>query len=228
MSEHIEVVAIVEGKTEQVFVENILAPYLLPQNIIMSATQVTKKGQNGGSVRFEKVKTDIGNHLKQRRGTFVTTVIDYYGTNDWPGLEQATRMKKPADIAKTLNGATMGEICRLYPECNPVNRFIPYVSIHEFEALLFSESAILAEKLGAVKLEIDAVLKECGEPEMINKKPDTAPSKRLKQLSRVVKYKKTTTGIDIAQAIGIDAMRNACPVFNDWIKRIEQKSCAKA
>ena len=33
MSDYIEVIAIVEGKTEQVFVESVLQPYLAQQNI---------------------------------------------------------------------------------------------------------------------------------------------------------------------------------------------------
>ena len=82
MSDYIEVIAIVEGKTEQVFVESVLQPYLAQQNIFISATQVSKPGQKGGDVRFSRVSRDIERHLKQRPDTYVTTLVDYYGIKE--------------------------------------------------------------------------------------------------------------------------------------------------
>jgi len=73
MSSDINVIAIVEGKTEQVFIEKILAPYLGDRNIGIRATQVSKPGQKGGDVRFARAKNDIRNHLKQRPDIYVTT-----------------------------------------------------------------------------------------------------------------------------------------------------------
>jgi Domain of unknown function (DUF4276) len=67
MSNYINVVAIVEGKTEQIFIEQILKPYLAEKMIFMSATQVTKPGQKGGDVRFSRIKKDLELHLKQRQ-----------------------------------------------------------------------------------------------------------------------------------------------------------------
>lgn len=45
MSSYMEIVAIVEGRTEQVFIERILAPYLGNKNIFITATQISKPGQ---------------------------------------------------------------------------------------------------------------------------------------------------------------------------------------
>ena len=39
MNKYIEIIAIVEGKTEQLFIEKILAPYLGHKNIEMTVTQ---------------------------------------------------------------------------------------------------------------------------------------------------------------------------------------------
>ncbi|MGI6657283.1 MAG: DUF4276 family protein [Desulfobulbus sp.] len=66
MSDFIEVIAIVEGKTEEIFINSLLKPYLAEKKIFMTPTQVSKPGQKGGDVRFERVKRDIENHLKQR------------------------------------------------------------------------------------------------------------------------------------------------------------------
>jgi len=77
MSNYIEVIAIVEGKTEQIFIESILAPYIGHKNIGIRATQVSKPGQKGGDVRFSRVKRDLEHNLRQRTDTYVTTFIDY-------------------------------------------------------------------------------------------------------------------------------------------------------
>jgi hypothetical protein len=54
---------------------------------VIVATQITKPGQKGGDVRFERVKKDLGMHLKQRPDTYVTLFVDYYGIkSDWPSL----------------------------------------------------------------------------------------------------------------------------------------------
>ena len=58
-----------------------------------------------------------------------------------------------------------------------------------------------------------------GEPEQINDNPQTAPSKRLEKLSD--RFKKTTTGIVIAEAIGLEKIRQKCSVFNRWLTKIE-------
>lgn len=221
MSNYIEVIAIVEGKTEQTFIESILAPYLGHRKIGMYATQVSKPGQKGGDVRFSKVKRDISGHLKQRPDTYVTTLVDYYGTKEWPGLERLTSNHAPADIANILNTEAKQEMNQLLQSSIDVERrFIPYVAIHEFESLLFSDAAILADELGIDQQQVDAILEECGEPESINNSEQTAPSKRLENL--YPRFKKTTTGIAIAERIGIDPMRKACPLFNTWIETFEK------
>ena len=89
----------------------------------------------------------------------------------------------------------------------------------EFEALLFSDAKILAQKLSVQPKNVENILSKCGEPEKINDKVQTAPSKRLETLSN--RFKKTATGMNLAQEIGIDKMREACPIFNEWITKLE-------
>ena len=93
------------------------------------------------------------------------------------------------------------------------------MSMHELEALYFSDPARLADKLGVTHEKIDAIVAACGEPENINDSQETAPSKRLSKLFG--RFKKTTTGIAIAKDIGIARMRAACPLFGDWVARLE-------
>ena len=98
-------------------------------------------------------------------------------------------------------------------------RFIPYVAMHEFEAMLFSDPKLLAEQLKVPESDINDILAECGEPENIDDSPLTAPSKRLDNLS--TRFKKTSTGIAIAKAIGLVKIKEQCPLFNKWMTEIE-------
>jgi len=79
-----EVYLVVEGATEQLFVERILAPYCAMHGAYLHPTQVPKKGEKGGDVRFSRVKTCVGNFLKQRSDTRVGTFFDYYGLHYHP------------------------------------------------------------------------------------------------------------------------------------------------
>jgi len=221
MNNYIEVIAIVEGKTEQIFIESILAPYLGYKNIGIYATQVSKPGQKGGDVRFSRVRKDLGIHLKQRHDTYVTTFIDYYGVKEWPGLDLVPPHTSPEQIARIINETTKAEVIALFPEQHAEQRFIPFIAVHEFEALLFSDTKILAEQIGISQFTVDNVLNECGSPEAINNNPLTAPSKRLDSWSAKGTFLKTTMGITIAQKIGIEKMRNNCPLFDSWLKKLE-------
>ena len=107
----------------------------------------------------------------------------------------------------------------LFRDWDSERRFIPYVSMHEFEALLFSEPQKLAEQLNVSKSKIDKILSDCGEPENIDDSPQTAPSRRLEDLSD--RFKKTSTGIMIAKAIGLTKIRESCPIFTNWLRSVE-------
>ncbi|ABK44087.1 conserved hypothetical protein [Magnetococcus marinus MC-1] len=222
MSDFIEVYALVEGKTEQLFIEKILAPYLGCKEIYMHAQQCSKPGQKGGDVRFSRVKGDLGIHLKQRPDTYVTTLIDYYGTKEWPGLDDVPAQAPPAVIAQTINEATKLEVFSLFAAQQVERRFIPFVAVHEFEALLFSDAAILAKYLGKDVSVVSKVISACGSPEAINNSPQTAPSKRLDDWCGTRKFLKTTTGISVAEEIGIDKIRQKCPLFDSWLATFEK------
>lgn len=221
MSNYIEVMVIAEGKTEQIFVEAILSPYLAQKNIYIYATQVTKPGQKGGDVKFERVKKDLETHLKQRSDTYVTTFVDYYGIKDWPGITEVGPQATPAQISEVVNTATKEQVVELFADQQAARRFVPYVAIHEFEALLFSDEAILAAALDIPVEDVVGVVNECGEPEAVNNSRQTAPSKRLDAWSARKKFPKTSTGIAVAKEIGVTKMREKCPQFNAWIGQFE-------
>ena len=220
MRDYAEIVALVEGPTEKIFIADILVPYLAMKGVFMTPIIISKPGQKGGDVKFARVKNDIELHLKQRPDTYLTLFVDYYGIkNDWPGLEEAKEQSTPNSKAERINHATKANVNKLFRDCDSERRFIPYVAMHEFEALLFSEPQKLAEQLNVSQSKIDRILSECGEPENIDDSPFTAPSKRLEDLSD--RFKKTSTGITIAKAIGLTKIRESCPIFTSWLRSVE-------
>jgi len=225
MSKFVEIVALVEGLTEKIFLADLIVPHLAQRGVYLTPIVISKPGQKGGDVRFARVRDDIELHLKQRPDTYLTLFVDFYGIrSDWPGLVEAKAQKAHGNKAHgnkaaTIHSATQAEVERLFGEYGVYRRFLPYISMHEFEALLYSDPQTLAEQLGVAQAKIDAILAECGEPEAIDDSPETAPSKRLATLS--ARFKKTSTGIAVARAIGLPVMRQQCPLFNGWLTTIE-------
>lgn len=220
MSNCIEIVAIVEGKTEEIFIKDILQPYLANKNIFITPIIVSKPGQKGGDVKFARVKNDIERHLKQRPNTYLTLFVDFYGIkSDWPGIQEAEEVSGPTGKADVINKATIEKVVEHFGEQNAERRFIPYIAMYEFEALLFSSPSVLARKLQIEESEIVSIINECGEPENIDNSPVTAPSKRLESLSH--RFKKTTTGIAILKETGLTVIREKCPIFDGWVTTLE-------
>jgi len=219
---------IVEGKTERTFIWEILAPYLACKGIYLHPCLIGDPGHKGGDVRFEgRAKSEVGKFLKQRKDTYVSTMLDFYKIDScWPGLNelkirlnQGEQLSVP-EKAKVIEKATFIAIHSLYPQLNVHNRFIPYIQMHEFEALLFSDTSKLAKAIKQDVAVIDDILSAYDHnPEKINNHPETAPAKRLRSL--VSSYKKVIMGNTIAKAIGIATMRQQCHHFNQWLDKLE-------
>lgn len=220
MSSYAEVVVLVEGQTEQRFIREVLAPYMAVQGIYLTPIVLSKQGQKGGDVRFSRAKNDIREHLWQRPDTCITLMVDYYGIkSDWPGYVKSREQTNHTNKAKIINQATAMEVTQLFPNQRPTRRFIPYVSMHEIEALYFSNPDCLASHLGVERKRIDQILREYPNPEAINDDFSTTPSRRLESLSR--RFKKISTGIAIAQEVGISRMREVCSLFDTWLTELE-------
>ncbi len=221
MSDYIEVMVVAEGYTEKRFISEVLSPYLATKSIFMHSPMVGKPGHKGGDIRFSRMEKDFAMHLKQRQDTFISMFVDYYGIKtDWPGLDDSRQCSSPKAIADVMNRATKEKVASKLAGQGADYRFIPFIAVHEFEALLFSDVDILASQIKTDKSAIEKILKECGEPENINNSSDSTPYKRLKRL--YAPYKKKTTGITIAKLIGIEKMRNQCPLFHEWLSTLEK------
>ena len=106
-------------------------------------------------------------------------------------------------------------------------KFIPYIQLHEFEALVLCDIDGLkdsypnaSEKLGRLKEEITS--KYGDNMELVNNSAETAPSKLIiKALKDEYHYDKPKSGTEITDKVGIDTLRSNCQHFNDWLTRIE-------
>jgi len=222
-----EVVAIVEGQTEQTFVRDHLATHLGERGIAISAVLPGRVNRHGGIRQWESVRGDILRTMKQRRGRVCTTMFDFYGMpTDWPGRTRAAGM--PLDQkGACAEQALLDDLAAHAGDDFRPDLFIPYVQVHEFEALLFADVAKMAETLASVchgrqdslRCQFQAILAEAGRAEAINDNRDTCPSRRIAGL--VPAYRKVLYGPIIAGRIGLDALRAACPHFGQWLTRLE-------
>jgi len=225
----VDIYIVVEGPTEQTFVRDVLAPHMAQERIYLNPVLIGKPGHKGGDVRFVRAKNDIGNFLKQRNDTYISTMFDYFRIDsNWPGREEARRQVlhgatlTASHKAEILETATHNEIESSFPGYDSGNRFIPYIEMHEFEALLFSDADILAEKTEIEVSQILKIIEGFDNPEEINDDPAKAPSKRLGALASG--YRKVAMGKTVSETIGIQAIRSQCPHFDHWLTKLEELS----
>ncbi len=215
------VIAVVEGQTERDFVIRVLAPYLINRGVYLSARLIGKPGHKGGVGDYQRAKVDLMVVLKTDSSAFVTTMFDLYGMPlSWPKRQRESSLSG-VDQAKAIEQAMAVDICQALGRSFVSTRFLPYVQVHEFEALMFSEPVKLCDVMRAAdKLkQLAQIRNQFATPEDINDGPATAPSKRLQSI--FFDYRKRLHGMITAQHIGIEPMRLHCPHFNEWVSRLE-------
>jgi len=219
----------VEGETEETFVNEIIRPHLCRCGYSMVGARIVgnarQRDRRGGIRAWTSVRKDIINHLKEDPDCFATTMVDYYGLPQtggraWPGRKKAGTLSF-SQKAITVERDLLADICRDLGDRFDSRRFIPFVMMHEFEGLLFSDCEGFSRGIGRSELtdEFQAIRAEFDSPEEINDSPVTAPSKRVEQL--VAGYEKPLLGTLAILEIGLDTIRNECPHFNLWLTSLE-------
>lgn len=210
-------IIICEGQTENEFCKDVLSDSLKDKYYTLDFPLVKHSG--GGIVHWKKLREQIIRHLNEN-DTVVTTFIDYYGIPDnfdFPGWEEAKAIQQIYDRIAYLEVAMSNDI----PE-EVRYRFIPYIQIHEFEALLFSNIDAFKENFEDSAMDFQQ-LKDAVDifdtPEDINNGKTTAPSKRIQ--SAIPEYNKVIYGNCIAMDIGLKTMREKCHHFNEWVTKLE-------
>ena len=82
-----EVIVVCEGQTEEVFINEVLAPVLWDGDVFLRPRlTATSRHSKGGSLKGQRVLRFLRNTLRERRNTYVTTFFDLYGLpSDFPG-----------------------------------------------------------------------------------------------------------------------------------------------
>lgn len=213
---------ICEGKTEVNFVKQLLLEPFAYQGIYLSPTLLGTTGHKGGRVQFDRLRDDLKRYLLHDKTAICTTFFDFYALpTDFPGKAEADKQIAVADKAQSVCTNLADKLAQSIDSL-PMARFIPYVQMHEFEALLFSDPQSFAtgisqpEQANALK----RIRESFASPEEINDSPLTAPSKRI--LALMPKYQKPIDGIIAAQSIGLTTIRKECRLFDGWLKQLEQ------
>ena len=211
---------LVEGQSEEIFVNKTLKPYLAEKGVFIEGPIVlwTKRLPSGGGYRggvssWKKILDNIF-PLTKDGNAWITTLLDFYGLpDDVPGYQKALGRGNPRDKVVELHAQLFTEI--KHP------RFIPFLALHEFEAWVFCAPEIVAMHFDRanIAVEIKKAIDLAGEPEFINHGETTHPKARLKEMA--AEYKETSDGPTLMGKIGIPAIRAACPHFDSWLRRLE-------
>jgi Domain of unknown function (DUF4276) len=216
----------VEGQTEENFVNEVLRDHLVSKGYHSVGARIVGNArlrQRRGGIRpWPSVKTDIVNHLREDPDCIATTMVDYYALpGGWPGRTQSKALSSVKKKALRVQNAVVDDLLAEMGNHFDPKRFVPFVVMHEFEGLLFSDCAAFSRGIG--RSDLEASLQEIREafatPEEINDSTITAPSKRVEAL--VPGYEKPLLGVLAVLEIGLPRIREECPLFDGWIDQLE-------
>jgi len=215
---------VVEGETEERFVRRVLYNYFITKEIHIEAQQWLtnrKLGIGGGGNNFDLIEKHLLrliSRYKHDKEVFISIMIDLYA------FPKQGNSVYDADVRRLQKGKEKVLLLQnKMEERLGCRNFIPYVQLHEFEALLLSKPDALGhfytnntEEIEALKVEINGI-----NPEEINETPQGAPSKRIIKYIPGYEKQKTIAGVITAEAIGLPHLRATCTHFNDWVTKLE-------
>ena len=201
----------VEGRTEEEFINVVLQPHLFGIGVNATPIIIGKgRGGRGGNITRDRIASELS--LLLYSFDAVTTLVDYYGFGDRGNVSVGNLETEIMDL--TLE--------RIRGNANHA-KLLPYVQIHEFEGLLFSDVSVFNELSNITNeglRELQEVRNRFQTPEDINDGPNTAPSKRIAHA--IPRYEKVVDGPLLADSIGLCRIRQECPRFEHWISKIER------
>ena len=105
-----------------------------------------------------------------------------------------------------------------------ISRFIPYIQLHEFEALLLADPQKLDAQVYEHRTWIQRLVRLANgfkSPELIDDGPDPAPSKRIAEEIPAYPRSKVSAGPITAERIGLHTLRTKCQHFDAWLGILE-------
>lgn len=207
------IIIVCEGPTEQEFCNNVLASEFIKHGITLETPVI--KHSHGGIVPWALFRKQLISHLHEN-GVYVSMLIDYYGIkNDYkfPGWQESMCIQDKYKRMHYLFKKMKEDL----PE-NLQEHFVPYIQLHEFEGLLFSDIDAIENNFTKEEIDINALqdaVNKYQNPELINDHPNTTPSKRFERA--ICGYEKVLYGSLLAMEIGLEKIRDRCPLFNEWV-----------
>jgi hypothetical protein len=201
----------VEGSSEENFVNDVLVKHFAALNIFVSTRKIktgwernSSKPAKGGLLKYIKFRNDVLRWIQSDKGrlnTFYSSFIDIYAfpkDADSPYKKQIQIIKDPYQKIAALETAIGLNIN--YPN------FIPYVQLHEFEALLLVNPDRLLTMYPDEISGVTRLKRDIGQtnPEEINESPITAPSKRIIHFLPNYEGQKAQVGPLVAEDIGLN------------------------
>src|SRR5580658_987615 len=140
------VLALVEGQTEEAFVNHVLRPHLNRHGVYIERPSLLRtkelpegKPYKGGVTTYRQIFRDARRPLADTNAQ-VTTLIDYYGQpEDFAGLIEAKALPHVMDRVAALETAFSKDMD--HP------RFHPFLALHELEAWIFAAPVATEEHL---------------------------------------------------------------------------------
>jgi len=215
----------VEGQTEQAFVSAVLVPHLATCGVYLAKARRTGMESRGGGripkggmAKFAQPLRDMKYWLREQKSPDArfTMMVDLYDIpNDFPGYEKAAGLSDPYRRVEVLEKALADEMGD--------DRFIPYLQVHEFEALVLSKPEMFESLFDDSQKATEKLVEMCGRyktPEQINEGQHTHPKARIQKL--FPDYHENVDGPLLAHDIGLETMRKACPHFDQWLTTLEK------
>lgn len=214
----------VEGQTEETFVNQTLKPHLADRSVWASARCVLtgrkhSKVYRGGMTTYARAKRDITRWMRRDQNPDVrfTTMFDLYALpNDFPSYEDSKSVQDPYKRVAILEEAMREDLGDW--------RFIPYIQLHEFEALMLSDPGKLDSQFYEYDSAIARLIRmssDFSSPELIDDGPSTSPSKRIIQEIPEYDGMKLSAGPITVERIGLPVLRDKCEHFGNWIDKLE-------
>ena len=216
-----------EGQTEDRFANKVLKDYLKGFGIVVKTFILLtnrKKNIKGGILSYQQVKNDLELLMKQQSNKtheihFFTTMFDFYALpNDFPDYVNTMQIQDCYEKVKRMEEKFKEDIHSDY--------FIPYIQLHEFEALVFCGLEHLLIDYPDMTKQITIlqkiVKKYDNNTEKIDDSPQTAPSKRIiKEFEKFHNYNKAKSGVLVTDKVGIEQLKAKCLHFKAWVEQLE-------
>ena len=217
---------IVEGQTEERFVNTVLRDHFADQSIVAVAHCVTTRRERraehlryrGGLTTYRHARDDIHRWVREDGGRDArfTTMFDLYKLPaNFPGYAAAAKAPDPYVRVGILEAALS--------EAIGDRRFVPYIQLHEFEGLLFADPQKLdtqfPDRPSAIQQLVETA-RVVDSPELVDDGPTTAPSKRISAAIPEYESRKASAGPIVAAKIGLPVLQTQCRHFREWLERL--------